>query len=269
MLLPRLSRNAGLPVYDALMTKSFEELDYQKTPLGELVLRRRKIPMLDNEIVYEVILNDEFLMSSLFHAAEDALADLGLSACPEGPVDVDVVVGGLGLGYTAAAALKHPKVRSLRVIEYLAPVIRWHREGLLPLGTRLADDPRLQFVHADFFASALGTAGMDPDAPGQKFHAILLDIDHTPGHWLNPTHGALYSTEGLTALSRSLHNDGVFAMWSDGPSDPDFLAVIGSVFRTAEAKAVRFENPIQGGESESTVYVAAGLRASPDRGREQ
>ena len=247
------------------MTKSFEELDYQKTPLGELVLRRRKIPMLENEIVYEVILNDEFLMSSLFHAAEDALADLGLSACPGGPVDV--VVGGLGLGYTAAAALKHPQVRSLHVIEYLAPVIRWHREGLLPLGTLLADDPRLGFVHADFFARALGHGSLDPDAPGRKFHAILLDIDHTPRHWLNPTHAAFYSTEGLTALSRLLHADGVFAMWSDGPSDPGFLETIRSVFQTVEAKAVRFENPIQGGESESTVYVAAGLRASPDQDR--
>ncbi len=265
MLRPRLSRHTVATVYDARMTKSLEELDYQKTPLGELVLRRRKIPMLDDEVVYEVILNGEFLMSSLFHAAEDALADLGIAACGEGPLDI--VVGGLGLGYTAAAALAHPQVRSVSVIDYLAPVIRWHREGILPVGTRLADDPRLRFVEADFFALARGTSGLDPEAPGRTFDAILLDIDHTPRHWLNPTHAALYSKEGLGLLARSLRPDGVFAMWSDGPDDPDFLAVIRCVFQMAEARPVRFENPIQGGESESTVYVAVGLCATPDQAR--
>ncbi len=89
------------------MEKSFEELDYCATPLGELILRRRKIPMLENEVVHEIILNGEFLMSSLFHVVEEALADLGLAAveAPEGEL-LHVVVGGLGLGYTAAAALK-------------------------------------------------------------------------------------------------------------------------------------------------------------------
>lgn len=55
-----------------------EELDFRACPLGDLSLRRRKVLSLDGEIVYDVILNGEFLMSSLFHAAEDALADLGL-----------------------------------------------------------------------------------------------------------------------------------------------------------------------------------------------
>ena len=104
------------------MQKAFEELDFCATPLGELSLRRRKIPMLENEVVYEMILNGEFLMSSLFHAVEDALADLGLSATQPGPLDV--VVGGLGLGYTAVAALRHPSVRSLLLVDFLEPVIR-------------------------------------------------------------------------------------------------------------------------------------------------
>lgn len=106
------------------MDKLFEELDHQRTPLGELSLRRRKIAMLDGEIVYEVILNDEFLMSSLFHAAEDALAQraLLLLDLPE----LHVVVGGLGLGYTAAAALACPRVASLAVVEFLEPVMDWH-----------------------------------------------------------------------------------------------------------------------------------------------
>ena len=88
------------------MTLEFEELDYQKTPLGEISLRRRVEPRLEGEILYEVKLGDEFLMSSLFTHAEIQLARLGLAALED--AGLDIVVGGLGLGYTAVAALEDP-----------------------------------------------------------------------------------------------------------------------------------------------------------------
>ena len=88
------------------MMIDFEELDYQKTPLGEISLRRRAEPRIEGGIVYEVKLGDEFLMTSLFTASEIQLARLGLAAL-KGP-DLDIVVGGLGLGYTAAAVLEDP-----------------------------------------------------------------------------------------------------------------------------------------------------------------
>lgn len=131
------------------MTFEFEELDFQKTPLGEISLRRRAEPRLEGKILYEVKLGDEFLMSSLFTDAEIQLARLGLAAL-EG-TGLDVVVGGLGLGYTAVAALENPSVRSLMVVEVMEPVIAWHRRGLVPLGKELVSDPRCTLVHADFF----------------------------------------------------------------------------------------------------------------------
>src|SRR5687767_427534 len=97
------------------MSKTFEELDYRQTELGELSLRRRQILSLDGLEVFEVKLGDSFLMSSLFHEVEVALADLGLAALERG--ELDVVVGGLGLGYTARAALKHAQVRSVVVVD--------------------------------------------------------------------------------------------------------------------------------------------------------
>ncbi|MEJ2180962.1 MAG: spermidine synthase, partial [Gammaproteobacteria bacterium] len=81
------------------MPINFKELDYRQTALGELVLRRRQALALDGREIFEVKLNDEYLMSSMFHEAEAALADLGLSELKG--EDWDVVVGGLGLGYTA------------------------------------------------------------------------------------------------------------------------------------------------------------------------
>lgn len=237
------------------MVKAFEELDFCNTPLGELVLRRRKIPMLENEIVYEIILNGEFLMSSLFHAVEDALADLGLAAAPAGPLDV--VVGGLGLGYTAAAALKHPTLRSLIILDFLAPVIRWHRTGLVPLGAGVSSDPRTRLVEGDFFElAAHPEVGFNAAEPGRKFHAILLDIDHTPKHWLNASHAGFYTAEGLKNLRRHLVPGGVFAMWSDDAPDSGFCSTLEEGFRDVRAEVVSFPNPIRGGESSGTVYVA-------------
>ena len=237
------------------MEKVFEELDFCATPLGELSLRRRKIPMLENEVVYEMILNGEFLMSSLFHVVEDALADLGLAAAQPGPLDV--VIGGLGLGYTATAALRHQSVRSLLIIDFLEPVIRWHQSGLVPLGEKISSDPRTRFVEGNFFSLAsCPDSGFDAAVPGRKFHAVLLDIDHTPRHWLNERHAAFYTVEGLRKLRQHLLPGGVFALWSDETPDGEFCSRLEDLFSVVRAHTVSFPNPIRGGESSGTVYVA-------------
>ena len=91
------------------MALVFEELDFQKAPLGGISLRRRSEPRLEGKILYEVKLGDDFLISSLFTEAEIQLSRLGL------------------------AALEDPSVRTLMIIEMMEPVIDWHRRG--PLGT--------------------------------------------------------------------------------------------------------------------------------------
>jgi spermidine synthase len=237
------------------MSANFAELDYRRTPLGDLTLRRRRVLALGGIEVYEVKLGDAFLMSSLFHDVEVALADLGLAAvtAPE----MDVVVGGLGLGYTALAALKHDAVRSLIVVEALEPVIEWHQRGLVPLGPQLTADPRCRFVLGDFFALATAAdRSFDPDAPDRRFHAVLLDIDHSPKNLLSAGHAAFYEPDGLGSLASRLHPGGVFALWSDDPPDDEFLRSLRAVFSSAEAQVVRFPNLLLERESASTVYLA-------------
>ena len=138
------------------MSAGFEEIDRRQTPMGELTVRRRREPTLQID-VFEVKLGDEFLMSSLFTVAEVALATLGLADL-SGP-DLDVVVGGLGLGYTARAVLEHTNVHALHVVDALGEVIEWHEQGLLPLSGALTTDPRCHLLHGDFFA--LLAAGTD------------------------------------------------------------------------------------------------------------
>ncbi len=109
-------------------SRRFEELDAQETRLGLLTLRRRIDPVLHAEI-YEVKLGGEFLMSSAFTVAERELARLGLAATPG--KRLDILVGGLGLGYTAVEALQDDRVHSLTVVDALREVIGWHERGLL------------------------------------------------------------------------------------------------------------------------------------------
>jgi spermidine synthase len=232
----------------------FEELDYRETPLGAISLRRRSEPRLGGKVLYEVKLGEEFLMSSLFVEAEEQLAILALQSLDT--EKLDVVVGGLGLGYTAAKALENEAVRSLLVIEVMAPVISWHQLGLVPLGDKLALDSRCSLVHGDFFKLAGSSGSFDPDNSRRLFHAVLLDIDHSPSHWLDASNSAFYTDSGLTALAASLHPGGVFGLWSNDPPDEAFTGLLNEVFSSAKSQRVTFPNPYTEGESSSTIYLA-------------
>jgi spermidine synthase len=231
----------------------FEELDYRETPIGALSLRRRRELSLGID-VFEIKLGDEYLMSSLFTVSEIALARLGLAELAAAPLDV--VVGGLGLGYTARAVLDHTAVRSMIVIEMLEAVIAWHEEGLLPLGPGLTADARCRFVRGDFFARAAAPDGFDPEAPGRRFHAILLDVDHTPDDLLDARSAGFYRPEGLRRLAAHLHPGGVFGLWSNAEPDEAFTARLGAVFAEARSEAVTFHNPLQNRPFTQTVYLA-------------
>ncbi|GAA1982282.1 spermidine synthase [Isoptericola halotolerans] len=234
------------------MPLRFEELDFQPTPMGEISLRRRYDPAAEVD-VYEVRLGDEYLMSSLFTVAERELATLALgrSEAPEG-ASLDVLVGGLGLGYTALAALEDPRVGEVTVVEYSGPVLDWHRRALLPDAAGLATDPRCRFVQGDFFARVR-------QEPERRHDLILLDIDHSPRHVLHPSHAAFYDAAGLRAMARHLTDAGVFALWSDDPPDAAFEAELDRAFADHSSHPVDFANPITGGRSSNTVYVARGV----------
>jgi len=242
------------------MQPSFEVIDYQDTPLGPVMLRKRRMMTLDNVEVYEIMLGQDFLMSSLFTVVEEALSTLGMAATEKafpGNEQLSVVVGGLGLGYTGKVALDHAFVGELIIVDYLQPVIDWHVNGLVPHGAGLTADPRCRYEHGDFFKRAVSEAGIGFDSadPEKKYHAILLDIDHSPAHLLNEQHASFYQVDGLRKMTEQLHSGGIFALWSDDPPEDSFLEVLNEVFSICEIHVVPFKNPILGRDSESTVYV--------------
>ena len=142
------------------MSVNFEELDFRPTPMGVLSLRRRRQlifrPRRLRNQTRRRILDVEPV-----HRRRDRAGAARAGGAASEP-DLDVVVGGLGLGYTAQAVLENPGVRSLVVVDALAEVIEWHEQGLLPLGKQLTDDPRCRLVHGDFFAMSHSADGFDP-----------------------------------------------------------------------------------------------------------
>lgn len=241
------------------MTTIFEELDYQETPLGDISLRKRSEPRLDNQVLYEVKLGEEFLMSSLFVEAEEQLSVIGLDVLKRNghTQNLDVIVGGLGLGYTALQALQDQDVQSVKTIDVMAPVISWHQRGLLPIGDVLATDPRSTLELNDFFAvaTAEGTS-FHADNPDQQVHAVLLDIDHSPSHWLNQGNSGFYNEQSLRSMAAKIQSKGVFGLWSNELPDPEFEALLSQVFTKVESHIVSFDNPYSGEQSTNSVYVA-------------
>jgi hypothetical protein len=271
------------------MSARFEELDWRRTAIGELSLRRRLDPVTGVD-VHEVKLGDEFLMSSLFTVAEVELARLALARLSGSALDV--VVGGLGLGYTAQAVLADVRVRELLVVEALAPVIEWHQRGLVPVGPALTGDPRCRLLLGDFFAlsaSPDGFSAVDPEpgfdasppvrgldpgpqrvfdagpqrvfdaGPQRVFDAVLVDIDHSPVHLLAGGSAGFYTPTGTRSLTRHLRPGGCYALWSNDPPDEGYLATLSEEFVDVTAEVVRFANPLQDREATNTVYL--GTRA--------
>lgn len=236
------------------MSLLFEEIDSQPSPLGEISLRRRRIPAFGERDIYEVKLGEEFLMSSMFVDAEEALATLGLAAVRGD--SLTVVVGGLGLGYTAVAALQDERIAELLVVDAIDTVIDWHKKELVSLGKILNADDRNRYVLGSFFDLATAPAtGFDPDHQGRKFDAILLDIDHSPTEYLNSANASFYTTENLALMAEQLKPEGVFAMWSQNLPEAEFEALLNTVFAQVESHVVRFYNPLQNRESTNSVYV--------------
>lgn len=215
------------------MTKPMLEiLAYSESSLGTLCLRRRGMLTEPGTIVTEVTLNHEFLMSSLHTASEEALATIALKM-HEGD-SLSVVVGGLGLGYTAQAALSCERVARVEVVELLPEVIQWLRDGLIPLATSLNGAPRLQVREGDVYARLAAP-------PTTRHDVILIDVDHSPAATLGEDSASFYTEAGLRRVREHLAPGGILGVWSYAESSP-FADALRGVFGTVTIHPVTYFN---------------------------
>jgi len=224
----------------------FEILAWETTELGTLCLRRRELLFQPGTIVTEVTLNNEFLMSSFLTDSERALSEVALEM-HEGS-KLSVLVGGLGLGYTAHAALQSDRVASCEVVEFLPQVIGWLRGGLVPLSEKLNGESRLSLTHDDVYARLAGS-------PSKKHDLILIDVDHSPDDNLGTTNGHFYTAEGLRLAKQHLSENGILGVWSYAESSP-FADAMREVFKEVRVEPVTVFNPLVEEEQTDWLFFA-------------
>jgi len=155
---------------------------------------------------YAMRVDGQELMNSASHGSEERLAVHGCAGLAAKP-GARVLIGGLGMGFTARAALDVLAADAeVVVVEAVAAVVRWNREVLGHLARQPLADRRLAVVEADVVDVIARTAA--------AYDAILLDIDNGPTALTTFTNRRLYSVDGLRSAWRALRPGGVLAVWS-------------------------------------------------------
>jgi spermidine synthase len=179
-----------------------EELGRDDGAHGEVVLRRRTTTAGAH---LELVVDGVFAMDDVDTSTERALATEGLARCPGDRLRV--LVGGLGLGWTAATALADPRVAAVEVVEQQPALVRWARAGLLP--ALPAGDDRLTLTTADVAEHLAGHR--------DRYDVVLLDVDNGPSFLVHQTNAGLYEPAGLAAAVAALRPGGVLALWASDP----------------------------------------------------
>jgi spermidine synthase len=192
------------------------EVARAETARGELVLRRRSRDGAPS--VLELRANGIFVMDTLETGSEIEMAALALELVPD---PRDVVVGGLGLGFTTQRVLADPRVERVTVVEIDEPLIGWMRDGTIPHGPGLLADRRLVVLNADI-SMAVAEARSTHDL-------VLLDVDNGPGYLVHDPNAALYESAFLGQCRALLNPGGVLVIWSAAEA-PGLLAALEEVF---------------------------------------
>lgn len=192
---------------------------------GELVLLQR-----EDEFTIKLSGSRGVLMNSRVYNSEQELAKLGCAHI-KNKESADVLVGGLGMGYTLATALECVTASSrVTVAELIPEVVEWNRGPLGECAGKPLEDERSHVLLGDI---AELIKQQKPD-----FDAILLDVDNGPEGITNNDNNWLYSSAGLSALYNSLRSKGVLAVWSAGPDSMFIIQLKKAGFKVTD-KMVR------------------------------
>ena len=187
------------------------------------------------------------LMNSRMHSSELALSDLGCAHI-KNTENAKILVGGMGMGFTLAAALKTTKASSKVVVAELVPdVIEWNKGPLGECAGRPLDDSRV--------IVQLGDVAELFKAKQPEFDAILLDVDNGPEGFTHGDNNNLYSLDSLSAIRQTLKPKGVLAVWSAW-HDPKFTTQLKKAKFKVETKTVRAH---KGKGSRHTIYLVANV----------
>lgn len=194
----------------------YAEVARGESERGEVVLRRRSEEHAAD--VLELRVNGVFVMDTRETGSEIELAAAALDLV-EHPRDV--VVGGLGLGFTTQRVLADPRVKNVAVVEIEESLIGWMRDGTVPHGPALLADRRVRVVNADIVTAVLEATS--------TYDLVLLDVDNGPGHLVHDTNAGVYENEFLETTRRILNPGGALVIWSAHPA-PELAHQMEQVF---------------------------------------
>lgn len=223
---------------------NLEILAYEDTPLGPLCLRRRELLSEPGTVVTEVTLDHEFLMSSYNTDSERAISNRAIEI--HGGDELRVLVGGLGLGYTARELLRHENVASVEVVEFLPEVIAWLRQGLVPLSAELNAAANLRITAGDVYQRLLAE-------PREHFDLIVIDVDHSPSDQLGEQDHTFYTASGLASAKDHLRQGGILAVWSYAESS-GFATALRNTFGRVHVEPIKTVNALAGHEQTDWLF---------------
>ena len=194
---------------------------------------------------FSIRVDNNELMNSRVHGSEDALAELACARIADRS-QPRVLIGGLGMGYTLAAALQHlGKTARVVVAELVSTVVEWNRGALADLAGNPLDDGRVTVREID-------VARILHDERG-AYDAILLDVDNGPEGLTRRRNDSLYTQAGLEKAFGALRPEGVLAVWSASPDQAFLLRLRRAGFNVDEIP-VRARGPRGGGRH--TIWIA-------------
>ncbi len=214
-----------------------EVLDRELTESGEIQLQRR------GKGIFEIIWNGVFLMASYNDRSEKILAQRAIENLLPKEDGFQILVGGLGMGFTLQAVLTCPGVSRAFVVEIERAVIDWNRRYFSDLNGGVLDDPRTVLIHADLFDFLHQVE--------TGFDALLMDVDNGPNWLALKKNRRLYSETTLRRIKRILPSHGVLAVWS-AQEDRGYWNKLNRVFPRTREIRIKETLPKEG---ESLIYL--------------
>jgi len=218
----------------------YVEVARAESERGELVLRRRVEERAAD--VLELRVNGVFVMDTHETTSETELAAVALGLVDD---PRDVVVAGLGLGYTTQRVLADPRVEQVKVVEIEESLVGWMRDGTVPHGPGLLADKRVHIVNADIVMAVAEASS--------TYDLVLLDVDNGPGYLVHDTNSGVYEHDFLVSTHRILNTGGALVVWSAAPA-PGLVATMEQVFGNCTEH--RYDVQLQEREEQYLLYLS-------------
>lgn len=178
---------------------------------------------------YELIINGIFIMASYNNLSSELLIRDSMKVLTESD-HVEVLIGGLGMGFTVKEACAHQNVASIDVIELLPTVVQWNKTYLTSCNQGCLEDERVHIIVDDFYNYVQKTQ--------KKYDIVSMDIDNGPMMLVKPSNCKVYQNPFFTKIKKVLKPGGVFALWSCN-RDENMLQQLQQSFSTCREEVVQ------------------------------